>query len=338
MALHALNRHHEALASYEQALAIDKRHADAHHNAALSLLTLGDYRRGFEEFEWRWQRTGMPARRRSFGKPLWLGEYPLQRKTVLLHAEQGLGDTIQFARYAPLLARAARKSCSKCRAELTALLARVAGVASVLARGAALPAFDVHCPLASLPHALRTEPSSIPADVPYLTASRSASRSGARASRRCRRRASRSPGRAAPSHANDRNRSIPLAQLEPLLAREGVSFVSIQRDLRGDDAALLGRPPRVTHIGAELDDFEDTAAVVSLVDLVISVDTAVVHLAGALARPTWILLRIVPTGAGCSSARTRPGIRPRACPSACAGDWRSVLARVSQELPHGVAQ
>ena len=111
------------------------------------------------------------ARRRSFGKPLWLGEYPLGRKTILLHAEQGLGDTIQFVRYAPLLAKTGAKVVIEVQPELTALLARVEGVASVAACGAPLPAFDVHCPFGSLPLALKTEPATIPADIPYLEAS-----------------------------------------------------------------------------------------------------------------------------------------------------------------------
>src|SRR5215813_604023 len=170
-ALQALNRHRDALADFDRALAIDKGSADAHHNAALALLTLGDYRRGFERYEWRWQRTGMPARRRNFGKPLWLGEYPLARKRILLHAEQGLGDTIQFVRYVPLLARMGATVVLEVPAALAALLSRVAGVAEVVERGKALPPFDVHCPLGSLPRALRTEAASIPAEVPYLAAS-----------------------------------------------------------------------------------------------------------------------------------------------------------------------
>ena len=187
----------------DAALAIDKNNADARHNQALTLLTLGDFRRGFEAYEARWQRSGMPARRRSFGKPLWLGEYPLGRKTILLHAEQGLGDTIQFARYAPLLARAGAKVVVEVPPALTSLLARVEGVAQVVASGAPLPAFDVHCPLGSLPRALRTEPATIPSR-PHLRCPERGS--VARADRRAPRRGSRRLSAA--SHANDRNRSI----------------------------------------------------------------------------------------------------------------------------------
>ena len=155
-ALAALNRHQDALEEYATVLAADKNNADAQHNEALSLLTLGDYRRGFQKYEARWLRTGMP-RRKSLGKPLWLGEYPLARKTILVHAEQGLGDTIQFARYAPPLARGGAKVVLEVQPELVALLSRLEGVAGVVARGDALPAYDVHCPAGSLPLALRTE-------------------------------------------------------------------------------------------------------------------------------------------------------------------------------------
>ena len=153
-ALAQLNRLDEAIASYGKALALRKDDADAHFNAALALLTLGDYRRGFEEYEWRWRRTGMPPQK-SRGRPLWLGEYPLARKTILLHAEQGLGDTIQFARYVPLVAASGAKVVLEVQPELKPLMARLDGAATVIARGEAPPPFDVHCPLGSLPLALQ---------------------------------------------------------------------------------------------------------------------------------------------------------------------------------------
>jgi tetratricopeptide (TPR) repeat protein len=332
-ALHALNRNREALESYAQAIAIDKENADAHHNTALSLLTLGDCRRGFEEFEWRWRRSGMSARRRSLGKPLWLGEYPLPRKTILLHAEQGLGDTIQFARYAPLVARAGGNVVLEVASELRALLSRIPGVASVHARGEPLPAYDVHCPLASLAHALHTEATTIPADVPYLTAS----------PERLAKWRARLQDIAAPriaiawagsaSHPNDRNRSIAPEALEPLLARAPARLISVQRDLRGSDADLLARTPGLAAIGAELEDFEDTAAVLSLVDLVITVDTAVAHLAGALARPTWVMLPFCPDWRWMIEREDSPWYpTARLYRQPVPGDWPSVLARIETDL------
>ncbi len=150
-------------------LAIRKDHPDAHFNLALALLTQGKYQRGFVEYEWRWRRTGMPPQK-SRGKPLWLGEYPLARKTVLLHAEQGLGDTIQFARYVPALIAAGAQVVLEVQPELKALMARLDGTPNVIGRGEAPPPFDVHCPLGSLPLALKTQPDTVPALIPYLSA------------------------------------------------------------------------------------------------------------------------------------------------------------------------
>ncbi len=210
-ALMQLNRCDEAVASYGQALAVRKDYADAHFNLALALLTRGDYRRGFEEYEWRWRRTGMPPQK-SRGKPLWLGEYPLARKTVLLHAEQGLGDTIQFARYVPLLAAGGAKVILEVQPELQSLMRRLDGAAAVIARGEAAPPFDVHCPLGSLPLALHTEPATVPAHIPYLAADE------AQMAKWSARLAALPRPRVAiawsgnPSHDNDRNRSIRFAQ------------------------------------------------------------------------------------------------------------------------------
>src|SRR5262245_15143128 len=171
----------------------------------------------------------MPARRRNFGKPLWLGEYPLARKTILLHAEQGLGDTIQLARYAPLLAQGGARVVLEVPAELAALLGHLDGV-TVIARGAPLPGFDLHFPLGSLPLACKTVPDSVPAAMPYLRAD------DARIAR-WRPRLEALPGKRValawsgnPAHINDRNRSIALARLAPLLATPGVSFIGVQRD------------------------------------------------------------------------------------------------------------
>src|ERR1035437_4067628 len=336
-ALQALDRHADALDSFGRAIELQKDYADAHFNRALSLLTLGDLAPGFEQYEWRWKRSGMSDTRRGYGKPLWLGEYPLARKSILLHAEQGLGDTIQFARYAPLLARAGARVVLEVQPELKPLWADLEGVPSCHARGETLPAYDVHCPLGSLPLALKTEPGNIPAEIPYLRADEAhlAKWRSALAALPGKRVALAWAGNV--SHANDRNRSIDLALLEPLLAQGGVSggvsFLSIQRELRGNDAELLARHGNVSHLGGELSDMADTAAVVALADLTISVDTSVVHLAGALARPVWVMLPFAPDWRWTLTGEHSPWYpQARLLRQPTPGDWPSAIATLRAEL------
>jgi tetratricopeptide (TPR) repeat protein len=329
-ALAQLARFDDAIASYGNAIALRKDFADAHFNRALALLTLGDYRRGFEEYEWRSRRTGMVPEK-SRGRPLWLGDYPLARKTVLLHAEQGLGDTIQFARYVPLLAAQGAKIVLEVQAELKPLLSGLGG-ATVIARGEAPPPFDVHCPVGSLPLALKTELSSVPAQIPYLSADETrlakwSARIGALAQPRI---ALVWAGNA--SHDNDRNRSIAFAKLAPLFSEAPASFISLQRDVRDDDAASLAAEKSVTHIGGELEDFSDTAAVLALCDLAITVDTAVAHLAGAMGRPVWVLVPFAPDWRWTLQGETTPWYpTARLFRQTALGHWQNVIERVGAE-------
>ena len=343
-ALMQLNRFDEAITGFSEALKIRKDFADAHFNNALALLTRGDYARGFQEYEWRWRRTGMPAQK-SRGKPLWLGEYPLARKTVLLHAEQGLGDTIQFARYVPVIAANGAKVVLEVQAELKELMRRLDGVAAVIARGEEAPPFDVHCPLGSLPLALHTELAAVPAQIPYLSANEAqVAKWSARLDALPRPRVA-IAWAGNPGHDNDRNRSIPFTRLAPLFAtsiipppqagegRVGASFVSIQRELRSEDAAPLAAETRVAHIGDELEDFGDTAAVLALCDLVIAVDTAAAHLAGAMGRPVWVLVPFAPDWRWTRDGETTPWYpTTRLFRQISPGDWGGVIARVAEEL------
>ncbi len=332
LALAAQNRHAEAVTSYDRALSVQPDHADAHFNAALSLLTIGEYRRGFAEYEWRARRTGMSAKPR-FRAPPWLGESPAGGKTILLHAEQGLGDTVQFVRYAPLLARTGATVMLEVQPELKELLSGVAGVAAVIARGDKLPPFELHCPVASLPLAMKTEIATIPSEFPYLKASEL----------RMRRWRSRLEGVRRPTiglvwsgsaaHPNDRNRSIALPQIEQLIAMPEFGFVSIQRDLRPAETERLAVDTRVTPIGDEIADFADTAAVLALLDLVICVDTSVAHVAGALARPAFVMLPFQPDWRWALEREHSPWYpqltlfrqqRP--------GDWAGVIGRVCSAL------
>jgi tetratricopeptide (TPR) repeat protein len=330
-ALAALNRLNDAVASYGKASEIRKDDPNVHFSEALALLALGDYRRGFEKYEARWRRSGMPAPK-SRGRPLWLGEYPLARKTVLLHAEQGFGDTIQFARYVPLLAETGAKVVLEVQSELTALMARLDGGAQIIGRGETPPAFDVHCPLGSLPLALRTEPDTVPAEIPYLSAddahlAKWSARIGALARPRI---AIAWSGNA--EHFNDRNRSISLMRLSSLFSIPA-RFVSIQRDVRSQDAETLAAESRVTHLGGELANFTDTAAVIALSDLVISSDTAVAHLAGAMGRPLWVLIPFQPDWRWTLDGETSPWYpTARLFRQTSLGDWDGVITRVAAEL------
>jgi Flp pilus assembly protein TadD len=330
-ALAALNRHDEAVTSYGKARGSGKDDADLHFSEAQALLTLGDYRRGFEKYEARWRRTGMPAPK-SRGRPLWLGEYPLSHKTVLLHAEQGLGDTIQFARYVPLVAASDAKIVLEVQSELTALLRRLDGGATVIARGEAPPPFDVHCPLGSLPLALRTAPHNVPAPIPYLSADAASlakwsARLGALPQPRIALAWSGNP-----DHFNDRNRSLRFASLVPLLSARA-RFLSIQRDLRGADADMLAGEPRVTHLGGELQNFTDTAAIIAVADLVISADTAVAHLAGAMGRPLWVLLPFAPDWRWTLDGDSSPWYpAARLFRQSVLGGWADVIDRLAAEL------
>ena len=239
-------------------------------------------------YEWRWKTDAFAGHRRQCPAPRWLGDRSISGKTILLHAEQGFGDTIQFIRYAPLLARRGVNVVCEVQPELQPLLAQLAEV-EVIARGEPLPAFDLHCSLLSLPLAFGTRPGTIPAEVPYLAAS----------AERCEYWRERLPAggpragfvwSGSPSHKNDSSRSIPLARLAASFAALPLPCISLQSELRDTDREVLQGLPNLIHLGDDVRDFADTAAIVSLLDVLVSVDTAAAHLAGAMGRPVVILL------------------------------------------------
>lgn len=289
-ALVALNRFAEALDCFSAAAAIEPGRAEAHYNASLVRLRLGDFAAGWKCYEWRWRKADWAASRRNFSAPLWLGDAPIERKTILLHAEQGFGDTIQFVRYAPLVAARGARVILECQADLVELLRNIKGVAQVAARGTVLPDFDMHCPLMSLPLAFGTLVETVPNAVPYITAPPPYLHKWMR-----RTEAISSPRiglvwAGNPTHYNDRNRSVALKALEPILSIGGLQFVSLQKHAASADVARLKRFGNVTHIGDELADFADTAAIIATLDLVIAVDTAAVHLAAAMGKVVALLL------------------------------------------------
>jgi len=291
--LHDLRRFDEALASYRQALAVEPDYAEAHFREAMWRLLTGDLARGWAKQEWRWKSRQLAGAGRNFRQPLWLGTDEIAGKTILIHAEQGFGDTIQFCRYLPHVAERAERVILEIPDPLQELMATLPGGAQIVSRGT-LPDFDLHCPLLSLPLAFGTELATTPSATPYLRAQadqvgRWSDRLGAKTRPRIGLVWS---GNAA--HKNDHRRSIGLASFLSILDGIGATFVSLQRDVRADDAAVLRHRGDIVHFGAELKTFSDTAALIMNLDLVISVDTAVAHLAGALAKPVWVLLPFIP--------------------------------------------
>jgi tetratricopeptide (TPR) repeat protein len=292
--LQDLQRFDEALAHYQRAQAVRPDFADAHYNEALCLLLTGDLVRGFEIHEWRWETDQHRGFKRNFAQPLWAGADDIAGKTILLHAEQGFGDTIQFCRYAPQVAARGVRVVLEVQELLRGLMATLPGIAQVIGRGETLPDFDIHCPLLSLPKAFATELATIPGAMPYLHASAEGlanwnERLGGKDRPRIGLAWS---GR--PTHKNDHNRSIALAAFLEVLAGVNAAVVSVQRDVRGADADVLRQRSDIVHFGEELKDFADTAALVANLDLVVAVDTSVAHLAGALGKPVWVLLPFVP--------------------------------------------
>jgi len=287
-----LTRFDEALASYDQAIALRPDDADAHFFKSLSSLVTGDFERGWIEYEWRRKAPSARITTRHFSKPLWLGEDDIAGRTILLHSEQGFGDTIQFCRYVTLVAARGARVILEVEEPLCELMTSLAGATEVIAKGDPRPDFDWHCPLPSLPLTFKTRLETIPSDVPYLRVSKQAQEhwNALLGTGRGLRIGLAWAGNA--KHVRDMERSIGLRDLLPLLEIDA-RFVSLQKELRAGDAEILSRR-NVLRFGGEFGDFADTAALISQLDLVISVDTAVAHLAGALGKPVWILLTHAP--------------------------------------------
>jgi tetratricopeptide (TPR) repeat protein len=330
-ALRRLDRPAEALVDFKAALAAAPEFPEAHFEAAMTKLTMGDFDAGWKEYEWRWKTGAFARHRRQFNAPLWLGEESVSGKTILLHAEQGFGDTIQFIRYAPLLAGRGAKVICEVQPELQPLLSQLEGV-TVIAAGEPLPAYDLHCPLLSLPLAFRTRCETIPAAIPYLAAppERLAVWQDRLPAGRLR---AGFVWSGQSSHKNDSNRSIALSRLAGLFEDPLIRYFSLQSDLRvTDDEALRGLQSLV-HLGGGFRDFADTAAVISLFDVVISVDTAVAHLAGALGKPVFILLPYAADFRWMRDHDDTPWYpTAKLFRQPAFGDWDSVIVRVRDEL------
>jgi Flp pilus assembly protein TadD len=283
-ALIAMKRFDDALASFARALAVEPRYAEAHYSEALVRLLTGDFARGWEKHEWRSEMAIARSHKRNFAKPQWNGLDDIARKTVVLYAEQGFGDAIQFCRYVPLVAARAGRVILEVPESLRELMGTLPCAAEVVARGDTLPPFDVHCPLLSLPLALRTRLDTIPSAIPYLRAPPRPARRWQTSGRRIGLVWSGSL-----TNLDGHHRSIGLEPLLPLLDLDA-TFISLQKDVRPVDVAFLEQHRELVQSTGELKTFADTAALIADLDLIITIDTSVAHLAGAMGKPVWILL------------------------------------------------
>lgn len=320
-ALHAQGEFDEALACYRRAVELDRAHADAHHNLgtllralgnldeaqlcyeralwiapdrpqyhlslAILRLTMGDFERGWAEYEWRWRCPEFTLPR--FRQPVWDGS-PLRGRVILLHPDHGMGDTIQFIRYAPLIERLGGRVIASCQQPLARILASCAGIERLVSDGDRMPEFDVYAPLMSLPRILRTTLGTVPADVPYL-------RADPRLVEHWRNELRHVEGfkigvtwQGNPQYPNDRQRSFPLSALERIAGIPGVRLFSLQRGPGREQLDGAGKAPCVTDLAGKFSDFMDNAAAMRNMDLVIAPDTSLAHLAGSLGVPVWLAL------------------------------------------------
>jgi len=330
-ALDRLNRRDEALDACDAAIAADPDYGLAHFNAAPICLAMGDYERGWREFEWRWKDPDFARHKRDWRQKLWLGAENLAGKRIILFAEQGFGDTIQFCRYVPMVKALGAHVILEAPPPLIALLRTLAGWDEICAFGGRLPAADFQTPLMSLPLCFDTRLETIPAETSYLAAD---------------------PARVAawahilgpktgpriglawsgnPALKSDAVRSAPLADLTPLIL-PGVSYFAVQKDIKETDRAAAAAFGVADH-GARITDFADTAALISLMDVVISVDSAPAHLAGALGKPVWLLLYHAAEWRWLMDRADSPWY-PTATlfRQAVAMDWREVARRVGEVL------
>lgn len=333
------NRDDEALACYDRAIAANPDHADARFNKGLLKLSLGDYAEGWRLYEWRWRLRPFAPFVRDYPS-LWQGDADLSGKTILIHADQGMGDAIQISRYLPRLRARGCRVIFEVHKPLVPLFddrdIEVIARRDAPPAADALPPFDFHCPLFSLPLALKTTLETIPS-APYLAADQNrVAEWGKMLGKRTKPRIG-VAWSGNPELSHDLRRTIRLETLLPIIA-DRVEWFSLQKNVRDHDRETLARTPALRDVSGRLNDFADTAALIAHMDVVISVDTSVAHLAGALGKPLWLLLPFHPDFRWMRGRADSPWY-----PTATlfrqtrAGEWSDVLARVSSAIVSQIA-
>ena len=330
-ALVRLFQHEEALQYYDQALALDRAYIEAYWNKALALLQLGRFSEGWVLHEIRWAKPSFLPIVRHFPQPIWDGSFSIAGKTLLLHAEQGLGDTLQFVRYVEMVQTLGARLVVEVQAPLVPLLEGLEGV-TLVKQGDPLPSFDCHCPLMSLPLAFQTTLSSIPSKVPYLKPSPEKERFWTEKLGPTTQLRVGLVWSGDPRHQNDKQRSMALSELMAALP-PGFEYVSLQSEIRESDSQAFKDNDRLVHFGSELKDFSDTAALCAQMDVVVCVDTSVAHLSGALGKPTFLMLPYNPDWRWLLERTDSPWYPTmQLYRQAQFGSWQSALEKVRADL------
>ena len=290
IALVALRRCDEGVQAYKRALALDANSVDANWNLGLCLMLQGDLENGWDRLEWRWRHPSFAKRVRHYSQP-YLGKgHDVRGKTVLIYGEQGLGDTLHFCRYVPLLAHAGAEVKLEVQAPLIPLLSQLEGVKKIYALAESEPGkFDYHCSVLSLPRAFGTDLGSIPTTIPYLRSNFRVAEKWAASLGKKRKPRIGLVWSGNPEQADDKYRSMPFSVIAALID-ERFDWISLQKDVRSSDVDLLHTTKNILPLGYKLGDFSETAGLIDNLDLVISVCTSVAHLAGAMGKPLWVLL------------------------------------------------
>jgi hypothetical protein len=296
------------------------------------LLLTGDFEQGWPLYEQRWENKNLDLKKWTVPQPLWLGVEPLDGKTIVLHAEQGFGDTIQFCRYAKLVCALGARVILQVPKSLVPLLVGLDDVAELRDMQQPLPDFDYHCPLMSLPLAFKTTLTTIPSTTRYLQASQT------KLTEWTHKLGQKTKPRVGlvwsgnPAHKNDENRSLKLEQLLTILPK-GIDYICLQKEVRASDQELLNNQVAIKTFCHALNDFSDTAALCELMDVVISVDTSVAHLASALGKATWVLLPYAPDWRWLLNRQDSPWYQSvRLYRQGEQRDWHNVLQQIANDL------
>ena len=323
-----MGRTDQALAAFDRVLAAKPDHVECHWDRALTHLRMGDLERGFAEYEWRWKLKRSPPR--AISRPLWDGQ-AFPGKTLFIHWEQGYGDTIQFVRYLSLAKKLGGTVIFECQANLARLLAATEGVDRLVDSGSPLPDFDIHTPLMSLPWLLKTTLATVPTKISYLAVPPIGDKRIPTLDPRALKVAIAWAG--SPTNRNDRWRTCPFVRFLEFAGVPGVALYSVQHGRAAEELSASLNGPLVLDVGRTCVDFADTAAVLAQMDLVISVDTSIAHLAGALGKPVWTLLPAAGDWRWMDKGERTPWYPTmRLFRQKTLGDWDGVFARVGAEL------